>query len=331
MEYVGYTQTHYERNKSVERRKLGSSDLELTTIGLGTWALGGGNWEYGWGAQDDTDSINTIHRALDLGMNWLDTAAVYGLGRSEEVVGKALKDRRDRVIVATKCGQRWNEDGSTYRNSEPKNLRQEVEDSLRRLQTDYIDLYQIHWPDPNTPVEESWETMASFVKEGKVRFIGVSNYSVEQMRAILPIHPVASLQPPYHLLNRAIEAEILPFCRENNIGVIPYSPMASGLLTGRFSMDRVEENDWRRKDSKFQEPQLSRNLALVEALRPIAARQGKTVAHLAVAWTLRDPVVTAAIVGARSIAQAEQIMEGADYRLSEQDIADIEASYQASL
>ncbi|WP_119065216.1 aldo/keto reductase [Aggregatilinea lenta] len=315
----------------MECRKLGTSDLELTTLGLGTWALGGGDWQYGWGSQDDSESINTIHRALDLGMNWLDTAAVYGLGRSEEVVGKALRDRRDKVILATKCGQRWNDDGSTFRHSGPESLRREVEDSLRRLQTDHIDLYQIHWPDLDTPLEESWATLASFVKEGKVRYIGVSNYSAEQMAAIQSIHPITSLQPPYHLLERNVEDEILPFCRENNIGVVAYSPMASGLLTGRFDINRVAENDWRRGDSKFQEPQLSRNLAFVEALKPIAARQGKTVAHLAVAWTLRDPVVTSAIVGARSIAQAEQIMEGADYRLSEQDLADIDAAYQATL
>ncbi len=313
----------------MECRKLGSSELELTTIGLGTWALGG-DWQFGWGSQDDSESISTIHRALELGMNWLDTAAVYGLGRSEEVVGKALKDRRDHVIVATKCGLRWNADGSTYRNSQPDSLRQEIEDSLRRLQTDHIDLYQIHWPDLKTPFEESWATLASFVQEGKVRYIGVSNFSVEQMRAILPIHPIASLQPPYHLLDRSIEDEILPFCRENNIGVIAYSPMASGLLTGRFDITRVAENDWRRGDDKFQEPQLSRNLAFVEALRPIAARQDKTVAQLAVAWTLRDPVMTAAIVGARSVSQAEQIMDGANYRLSEKDLADIESAAQAS-
>ncbi len=313
----------------MERRKLGYSDLELTTIGLGTWAMGG-TWEWGWGAQDDTESINTIHRALDLGINWLDTAAAYGLGHAEEVVGRALKDRRDKVILATKCGQTWGADGKTFRNSKPESLRREIEDSLRRLQTDYVDLYQIHWPDLDTPVEESWATMAEFVKEGKARYIGVSNYNVEQLRAIQAIHPVASLQPPYHLLDRHIEDEILPFCQANNIGVIVYSPMASGLLSGSFDKNRLAPDDWRHKDAKFQEPALSRNLAFVDALRPIAERRGGTVGHLAVAWTLRHPAVTAAIVGARTVAQAEQLLGGGEMQLTDADMAEIEQAYQAT-
>lgn len=313
----------------MNRRKLGYSDLELTTIGLGTWAMGG-SWEWGWGAQDDAESINTIHCALDLGINWLDTAAAYGLGHAEEVVGRALKGRRDQVIVATKGGQRWHEDGTTFRNSQPDGLRREIEASLRRLQTDYVDLYQIHWPDLDTPVEESWAAMAEFVKEGKARYIGVSNYSVEQLRAIQPIHPVASLQPPYHLLDRHIEDEILPFCQANHIGVIVYSPMASGLLSGRFDTGRLAPDDWRRKDEKFQEPDLSRNLAFVDALRPIAKRHGGTVGHLAVAWTLRHPAVTAAIVGARTVAQAEQLPGGGAMQLTDADMAEIEEAYRAT-
>jgi aryl-alcohol dehydrogenase-like predicted oxidoreductase len=312
----------------MEVRKLGSSDLNLTTIGLGTWAIGGGGWQYGWGPQDEAESIRTIHRALDMGLNWLDTAAVYGLGSSEEAVGKALKGKRDQVIVATKCGMQWDSQGNVDRNSRPERLRQEVEDSLRRLQTDVIDLYQIHWPDGKVPLADAWATMADFVRQGKVRYIGVSNFNVQQMSECLAIHPVTSLQPPYSLLRRDIEAEILPFCREHNIGVIPYSPMESGLLTGKFDVNRLAEDDWRRRDSKFQEPSLSRNLAFVDALRPIAERHGQTVAHLAVAWTLRNPVVTAPIVGARTVGQVEQMMAGAEFRLSADDLAAIEAAYE---
>ena len=311
----------------MEVRKLGSSDLNLTTIGLGTWAIGGGGWEYGWGPQDEAESIRTIHRALDMGINWLDTAAVYGLGRSEEVVGRALKGRRDQVIVATKGGLRWDDRGNVNRNLSPESLRQEVEDSLRRLQTDVIDLYQIHWPEAKYSTSDAWGTLADFVREGKVRYIGVSNFDDQQMSECLAIHPVASLQPPYSLLRRDIEAEILPFCREHNIGVIPYSPMESGLLTGRFDASRLADDDWRRRDSKFQEPNLSRSLAFVDALRSVAEQHGQTVAHLAVAWTLRDPVVTAAIVGARTVGQVEQMMAGAEFRLSAADLAAIEAAY----
>lgn len=312
-------------------RNLGFSDLDLTTIGLGTWAIGGGGWEYGWGPQDETASIQTIHRALDLGMNWLDTAAAYGLGRSEEVIGTALKDRRDQVIIATKCGLRWDDSGHVFRNSQPDSLQQELDDSLRRLQTDYIDLYQIHWPDFDVPLADSWATLARFVETGKVRYLGVSNFTVEQMRTCQAIHPIAALQPPYSLLQRDVETELLPFCAEHNIGVIAYSPMESGLLTGAFDINRVADDDWRRGDARFQEPQLSRHLAFVDALRPIAAATGHTVAHLAVAWVLRRPEVTAAIVGARTVEQAEQIMDGAGYVLSDDELAAIDSAYTATL
>jgi aryl-alcohol dehydrogenase-like predicted oxidoreductase len=314
----------------VERRQLGYTDLALTVVGLGTWAIGG-EWEYGWGPQDDAESIATVHRALDLGINWIDTAAVYGLGRSEEVIGRAIKDRRDSVILATKCGMVWDEQGNVSRSSRPESVRKELEDSLRRLQTDVIDLYQVHWPDRRTPLAESWAALAGFVKEGKVRYLGVSNYSVEQMRECQAIHPIASLQPPYSLLRRDIEGETLAYCRQENIGVVVYSPMESGLLTGSFDITRVAADDWRRREERFQEPHLSRNLALVEALRPIAERQGKTVGHLAVAWTLRDPVVTAAIVGARAVGQAERIVEGADWQLSPEEIAEIDRAYRSVL
>lgn len=313
----------------METRKLGYTDLELTTIGLGTWALGGGDYQFGWGPQDDVASIATIHRALDAGINWIDTAAVYGLGRSEEVIGKALKGRRDGVIIATKCGRDWSDPENIGRNAKPERIRQEVEDSLRRLQTDVIDLYQIHWPDPDVPLEESWQTMADLITEGKVRAIGVSNFSVAQMQTCQSVHPVASLQPPYNLINRGIEDAILPFCGQNNIGVIVYSPMASGLLTGAFDFNRLAPNDWRRgpERERFVEPNLSRNLAFVERLRPIADGYGKTVAHLAVAWTLARKEVTAAIVGARTIAQVDKIMAGAEFRLNDADLGAIEDAH----
>lgn len=314
----------------MEQRKLGFSDLSLTTIGLGTWAIGGETGDFAWGPQNERDSIATIQRALDLGINWLDTAPIYGLGRSEEVVGRALKGRRDRVIIATKCGLVWDDQGHGKNNLQPDSLRREIENSLRRLQTDVIDLYQIHWPDDKTPLADTWSALAGFVKEGKVRYLGVSNFDVAQMRECQAIHPVASLQPPYHLLDRDIEAEILPFCREQNIGVVAYSPMASGLLTGSFDPARVAGDDWRRRDSRFQEPELSRIMGFVEALRPIAARRGKTVGHLAVAWTLRDPVVTSAIVGGRTVAQAEQMVAGADWTLTPGEVAEIEAAYQTA-
>ena len=314
----------------METRQLGYTDLALTVVGLGTWAIGG-EWEYGWGPQDDAESIATVHRALDLGINWIDTAAVYGLGRSEEVVGRAIRDRRDRVILATKCGMVWDDKGNVSRSSRPDSLRKELEASLRRLHTDVIDLYQVHWPDRHTPLAESWDALANFVKEGKVRYLGVSNYSVEQMRECQPIHPIASLQPPYSLLRREIEGETLDYCRRENIGVIVYSPMESGLLTGSFDITRVAADDWRRRDERFQEPQLSRHMALVEALRPFTERQGKTVGHLAVAWTLRDPVVTAAIVGARTVAQAERMVQGADWQLSPEEIAQIDRVYRSAM
>ncbi len=313
----------------MQTRKLGYTDLYLTTVGLGTWAIGGGGWEYGWGPQDEADSIRTIQRAIDLGINWIDTAAVYGLGRSEEVIGKAIRGRRDQVIIATKCGLVWDE-GSTvpYGRLKAWSVRKEVEASLRRLNVDVIDLYQIHWPNPDEDIEEAWATIADLVREGKIRYAGVSNFSVEQMKRIQPIHPIASLQPPYNMLRREIEAEILPFCAANNIGVIVYSPMASGVLTERFSRERaaaLPEDDWRRRfNDNFREPLLSANLALVDGLRAIAARYGRTVSQLAIAWTLRRPEVTSAIVGARRPEQIEETAPAADWTLPPEAVAEID-------
>ncbi len=313
----------------MQTRQLGYSDLHLTTIGLGTWAIGGGDWAFGWGPQDDADSIAAIHRALDLGINWIDTAAVYGLGRSEEVVGRAIADRRDQVIIATKCGRVWQE-GNTTPSGRLKadSVRREAEASLRRLKVEVIDLYQIHWPQPDEDIEEAWGVIADLIRAGKVRYGGVSNFSLAQLERVQPIHPVASLQPPYSMLKRGVEDELLAYCAANKIGVIVYSPMQAGLLTGKFSRERVTSlpgEDWRTRSEFFQEPQLSANLELVEGLRPVAERSGKTVAQLALAWVLRRPEVTAAIVGARHPGQIEETAPAGDWQLSSAELAQIDA------
>ncbi|MGB6688840.1 MAG: aldo/keto reductase, partial [Terracidiphilus sp.] len=277
---------------TVSFRTLGNSDLHLTPIGFGAWAIGGGNWEFAWGPQDDNESIASIHRALDLGMNWIDTAAIYGLGHSEEVVGRAVKSASHKPLIFTKCSMRWNADRSIFRSLRRASLTEELENSLRRLGVDAIDLYQIHWPMPEEEIEEGWETLARFKEQGKVRWIGVSNFSVEQMKRIQKIAPIASLQPPYSMLRRAIEEEILPFCQANNIGVINYSPMLSGLLTGKMTAERIANfppDDWRRRNIEFQEPRLSRNLRLVELLREIGEPHGVAPGVFAVAWTLHHP------------------------------------------
>ncbi len=312
----------------MNRQRLGKNGPELTRIGLGTWAIGGAGWKYGWGSQDDRDSIAVIHEALDLGVNWIDTAAVYGFGHSEEVVGKALKGRRDKVIIATKCGRMAGKDrDSIISRLTADSVRSELEGSLRRLRTDWIDLYQIHWPDPEPDIEEGWTVIADAVKQGKVRYAGVSNFSVAQLKRIGRIHPVTSLQPPYSLLRREVEKEILPFCGENGIGVICYSPMQMGLLSGRFDRERIAKlasDDLRSHNPYFTEPALSRNLALVDLLRPLAARSGRSVGELALAWVLRRPEVTAAIVGGRRPGQAKELAAAADWSLSASDIAEIE-------
>ncbi len=311
----------------MKRNRLGVTDLEITRIGLGSWAIGGGGWAYAWGPQEDEDSIATINRALELGVNWIDTAAVYGLGHAEEVVGRALAGRRDKCIVATKCGRIGKKgDPNIYSRLTAASVRGELEDSLRRLGTDYIDLYQIHWPTPEAEIEEGWSEIARQVKAGKIRYAGVSNFSVEQLKRIALIHPVASLQPPYSMLRREAETDLLPYCRANGIGVIVYSPMQAGLLAGKFSKERVAalpEDDWRKTSSHFKEPELSRNLALVEGLSDIAARRGRSAAELAIAWVLRRPEVTAAIVGGRRPEQVEETAAAADWDLDPEEIAEV--------
>jgi aryl-alcohol dehydrogenase-like predicted oxidoreductase len=311
----------------METRPFGNTDMRITPVGFGTFALGGEGWAASWGPQDDEDSIATIQRALDLGMNWIDTAAVYGLGHSEEVVARALKERSNRPYIFTKAGRVGTADGPIRGVLKASSIRREVEDSLRRLHVDVIDLYQIHWPDPDVDIEEGWTTMAQLKAEGKVRFIGVSNFNVNQMRRAQAIAPISSLQPPYSLLSRGVEDEILPFCKEHNIGVIVYSPMASGLLTGAMTRERAANlpaSDHRRRKADFQEPRLSRNLELVELLRTIGQRHQKTPAEVAIAWTLRHPAVTAAIVGGRHPGQVDQIVGAADFRLSQPEIEEIE-------
>jgi aryl-alcohol dehydrogenase-like predicted oxidoreductase len=308
-------------------RVLGNSDLRITPIGYGAWAIGGGNWEYAWGAQDDDDSIRTIHRALDSGINWIDTAAIYGLGHSEEIVGKAIQSRSEKPLVFTKCSMRWHSDRSIYRSLKKESLQEEVENSLRRLGVDTIDLYQIHWPDPDAEIEEGWETLARLQGQGKVRYIGVSNFNVGQLKRAQAIAPITSLQPPYSLLRRDIEKEILPFCQQNNIGVINYSPMVSGLLTGKMTAERIQNlpaDDWRRRSPNFNDPKLSRNLALVELLKEIGQSHGVEPGVVAIAWTLRHPAITAAIVGARRPDQVDGVLPAVTFRLSDEETSRIE-------
>jgi len=315
-------------------RTLGNSDLQLTPIGFGAWAIGGGNWEYTWGPQDDNESIAAIHRALDLGVNWIDTAAIYGLGHSETVVGRALKSYSGAMpLVFTKCSMRWHEDRTIYRSLKAGSLAEELEGSLTRLGVETIDLYQIHWPNPDEDLEEGWETLAKFREQGKIRWIGVSNFSIEQMKRVQQIAPITSLQPPYSILRRAIEAEILPFAQANGIGVINYSPMLSGMLTGAMTAERVAAlpaEDWRRKTVEFNEPRLSRNLRLVEVLRQIGSGHGVSPGVVAVAWTLHNPAITAAIVGGRSGKQVEGVVAALTFRLSEDEHTKINAFLEAN-
>lgn len=308
-------------------KQLGKTDLQLTRIGLGTWAIGGGGWRFGWGPQDSSESIRAIHRALDLGINWIDTAPVYGLGNCEEVVGQALATLPKRPIIATKCGRCWDENRQIVIRIKRESILQEVEDSLRRLRIETIDLYQIHWPQPDEDIEEAWEAVNSLIKSGKIRYAGVSNFNRSQLERIQKIAPVASLQPPYSMLVRGIESELLPYCGQHNIGVVVYSPMQKGLLTGKVTREWVNSlaaDDHRRLDPQFNDPKLSDNLALVEKLTGIAAEHGKTVAQLAIAWTLRRPEVTAAIVGARRPDQVDQLVGAGDWQLPENVILDVE-------
>ena len=295
-------------------------------MGFGAWAIGGAGWEFGWGEQDDKASIAAIHRALELGINWIDTAAVYGMGHSEEVVAAALKSwRGPRPYVFSKCGLRGDEQGYVHRSLQADSIRRECEASLRRLNLETIDLYQIHWP--NEDLEEGWSEMARLQKEGKVRWIGVSNFDAKQLRRAEKIAPVTSLQPPYSLIRREIEPEILPYCRSNGIGVIVYSPMASGLLTGAMTRERaakLPESDWRSRDVEFIEPRLSTNLALVDRMRQVGEGYGRPPGQVAIAWVLRNPAVTAAIVGARNAEQVEKNVGAAEFQLTEEDLEEIE-------
>jgi aryl-alcohol dehydrogenase-like predicted oxidoreductase len=305
-------------------RQLGNSDLQLTSIGFGAWAIGGGDWQYAWGPQDDNDSVSAIHRALDAGVNWIDTAAVYGLGHSEEVVGRALKSASVKPYVFTKSSMTWGPDRKIVQTM--KKIRQECEASLQRLGVEAIDLYQVHWPVPDEELEEGWASMADLQREGNVRWIGASNFSVAQMERAQKIAPITSLQPPYSMINRSIEAEILPFCAKHGIGVINYAPMHSGMLTGSMSKERVAQmpqDDFRRNAKQFQEPLLSRNLELAELLKTIGKRHGVIAGVVAIAWTLHNPAVTAAIVGGRSAKQVEGVLPAATFRLSEAEFAEI--------
>jgi aryl-alcohol dehydrogenase-like predicted oxidoreductase len=311
----------------MKTRQFGNTDMHITPIGFGTWALGGGGWAFGWGPQDDEQSIAAIHRALDLGINWIDTAAVYGLGHSEEIVARALKDRSERPYVFTKCSRVWDDNGEISSSLKVQSIRRECEDSLRRLQVDVIDLYQVHWPMPESELEEGWETMAQLKDEGKVRYIGVCNFNVEQMRRVMRIAPISTLQPPYSLVKPEVEEEILPFCQEQEMGVIVYSPMMSGLLSGSMTRERIAklpDNDWRKRDAEFQEPRLSRNLALVEQLQEIGYMHSRSPGEVAIAWTLHNPAVTAAIVGARRPEQVDSIIGAAEFRLTEAEFDQIE-------
>jgi aryl-alcohol dehydrogenase-like predicted oxidoreductase len=307
-------------------RTLGNSDLHLTPIGFGAWAIGGGNWEFGWGPQDDNESVAAIHRALDHGINWIDTAAIYGLGHSEEVVAKAVKSSAHKPFIFTKCSMRWHADRTIYRSLTRASLTEELENSLRRLGVETIDLYQIHWPNPGAEIEEGWETLAKFKEQGKIRWVGVSNFNVDQMKRALKIAPITSLQPPYSMLRPAIEEEVLPFCKENGIGVINYSPMVSGLLTGTMTAERIAAfpaDDWRRRAVEFQEPRLSRNLRLVELLGEIGDPHAVSPGVVAVAWTLHHNAITAAIVGGRSAAQVDGLAPALRYHISDSDYARI--------
>jgi len=314
--------------KVMQTKQLGNSDMHLTPIGIGAWAIGGGGWAFGWGPQDDNESVAAMRAGLEKGINWIDTAAVYGLGHSEEIVALALKGLSKKPYVFTKCERVWNEKREIGKSLKAESIRREVENSLSRLQIDVIDLYQIHWPEPDEDIEEGWTEMAKLKEQGKVRYIGVSNFNVEQMKRAQKIAPITSLQPPYSLLSPEIEESILPYAGENNIGVIVYSPMKSGLLTGAMTRERIAtmpDDDFRKRTPQFQEPKLTKNLELVERMREMGKRHGRTPGEVAIAWTLRRPEVTAAIVGMRSASQVDGVIGALDFRLTDQETSELEA------
>ena len=311
----------------MQTRRLGNSDMNVTPIGVGAWAMGGGGWKFSWGPQDDLQSIAAIHAAIDCGVNWIDTAAVYGLGHSEAVVARALEGRSNRPYVFTKCSQVWDDAGEIRSSLKANSVRRECEASLRRLRVDVIDLYQIHWPSPDGDIEEGWSTLAKLREEGKLRWIGVSNFNPSQMERCRKIAPVTSLQPPYSAISPDVEKEILPYCEQHDIGVIVYSPMKSGLLSGEMTRTRAASfppDDFRRRVPAFQEPQLSRNLDLAELMGRIGARHERSAGEVAIAWTLRNHAVTAAIVGVRSPEQVRGVVGAAEFRLSDEEIAEID-------
>lgn len=310
-----------------ELRKLGNSDLALTSIGVGAWAIGGGGWAFAWGKQDDNDSVAAIQAMIHQGVNWIDTAPVYGFGHSEEVVGRAIKGLEKKPYIFTKCARRWNDQGEIVKIIKRHSVIEECENSLKRLGVDTIDLYQMHWPEPDEDIEEGWGAMAELQKQGKVRWIGVSNYSIAQLKRAQAIAPITSLQPPYSMISPEIATETLPYCLHHHIGTLVYSPMKAGLLTGAMTKERAESlpaDDWRRRNPAFHEPNLSRNLALVELLRGIAEPHGRTPGEVAVAWTLHNPAVTAAIVGVRSAKQVDGVIGALNFRLSEREFTLIE-------
>jgi aryl-alcohol dehydrogenase-like predicted oxidoreductase len=308
------------------KKRLGNSDMNLTPIGVGAWAIGGGGTPFSWGPQDDAESIAAIQAALDQGVNWIDTAAIYGMGHSEEVVARALRGRSQRPYIFSKCSLVWNEKREISRSLKADSIKRECESSLRRLGVDTIDLYQVHWPDPEPDIEEGWKAVAQLQKEGKVRWIGVSNFKVAHMERCRPIAPITSDQPPYSAVSPEVEEEILPYCLQHNIGVIVYSPMKSGLLTGKMTKERVANlpaDDFRRKALNYQEPHLSRNLELAERIKEIGARHGRSAGEVAIAWTLHHPAVTAAIVGVRSAEQVSGVIGAMEFRLSDAEAREI--------
>ena len=323
--------TRRTHGESMQTRRLGNSDLYITPLGGGGGDWGGDGWPSSRSHQDDVASISAIHAALDAGMNWVDTAAVYGLGHSEEVVAKALEGRANRPYVFTKCGRVWDENLEIGVSLNADSVRRECEASLRRLKVDVIDLYQIHWPEPDEDVEEGWATLARLKEEGKVRWIGVSNFNLDQLKRAQAVAPITSLQPQYSLISREVEADVLPYCAEQNIGVIAYSPMGSGLLTGKMTRERIAalpEDDWRRVGPQLEEPLVTRNLKIADKLKEIAARHNRSAGETAIAWVLRNSVVTGAIVGVRNRDQVAGVIGGMDFRLSEDEVNEIETLVQ---